>query len=584
MNPISIIAIVFSILSFGLSAYAVGRSARSLALKETSQTNKYCLDPTPRQKTQKQIEHRSEKKKNEAGSSQRFFVFMIVMLTALIALVNLFCLMSVCRPELIAYIFPSLQLNTIQDTTSYFNSAIESTGINIVSLAISVWIGLHVIQVLENSKLEEARMMLIDLQKEVEQSSTERWQMSLKDLCKQLNNLNDEINRYLAEHISQIDGSLLPADFIFEMAQIEAQFQRFYVAHRNGKSVSSADYNIFDRISRIESRLDEIEITDKYTHQTVYDYLRLRLAETNYYFGYSQRGYSAVNAFQKAYSIYIEVFPAYAKAENIKLRNESATETNPGNIIFDCYMLNTIGDSCSKILENAPKNLSKEKQKEIQEYSDHASDIFTTLKEIMEAHTDIKVIQREVYYRNYGCYIERKKGFNGQGKKPCITEFEEIEKIYQKAITICLSNEFKDKAFYSYLSLHHKLFDGLWGIDTIASKKNICSFSKDPCANTIADCDKLLKQIARSEQYMKLAIAKCKQTDVFMKHKAFLFRDRYIIEKYKNISSADETRKNMKNALDAVLVLGGPIDPYTKQLCAQYDYLAATSEYETYYM
>lgn len=583
MNPISIIAIVFAMLSFGLSAYAVRRVARNTPQKEANQAEKHCISPFPWQKPKKQIGYQRKKSKNDAGNSQRFFVFVIAILTALISLANLFCLISVCRPELISYIFPRLQLSPIQDTTSYFNSAIESTGINIVSLAISVWIGLHVIQVLEKSKFADAHKMLTDLQTEVVQSSMERRQMSLKDLCKQLNSLNDEINRYLAKQIKRIDSNSLPAELIFELAQIEVLFQRIYVAHCS-KSACTEDFDIFERISRIENKLDEIEITDKFTRQTVHDYLKLRLAETNYYYGYSKKGYPAVIAFQEAYRIYTEVFPSYCKAEDIKLRNESVTKESPGNIIFDCYMLNTIGDSCSKIIENAPKNASQEIQTEIKAYDTHASDTFMMLKEIVEAHTDIAAIQREIYYRNYGCYIERKKGFNGQGKKPCFTEFEEIEIIYRNAITICLTGEFRDNAFYSYLSFHHKLFDGLWGVEKISVKNNVCSFSEVPYAGTITDCDKLLEQIDRSEQYVKLAIAKCKRTDVFIKHEAFIFRDRYILEKHKSITSADETLVKMKNALDAVLVLGVPIDDYTKELCAQYDYLAGTTEYELHYM
>lgn len=584
MNPISIIAIVFAMLSFGLSAYAVGRVARNTPQKETKQVGNNSLIPVPMQKPYRHIEPQRKRKKNEAGSGQRFIVLVVAILTTLISLANIFCLLSVCRPELISYLFPRLQLSPIQDTTFYFNSVIESTGINIVSMAISVWIGLHVIQVLEKSKFEDAHKILTDLQTEVAQSNTERRQMSLKDLCKQLNSLNDDINRYLAEQINQIDGNSLPAELIFELAQIEALFQRIYIAHRSSKSVSTADFDLFTKISQVENRLDDIEITDKYTSQTVHNYLRLRLAEANYYYGYTQKGYPAVKAFQEAYHIYIEVFPAFCKAEEIKHRNGSATKERPENITFDCYMLNTIGDSCSKIIENAPKDASPEFQAAIKEYDIYASDAFMILKEIVEAHTDIAAIQREVYYRNYGCYIERKKGFNGQGKKPCITEFEEIEIIYRKAITICLTDEFSDNAFYSYLSLHHKLFDGLWGVEKISAKNDVCSFSKIPYAGIIADCDKLLKQIDRSEHYMKLAIAKCKRTDVFMKHKAFIFRDRYIIEKHKSITSADETLVKMKNALDAVLVLGVPIDDYTKQLCAQYDYLAGTTEYEPHYM
>lgn len=584
MNPISIIAITFAILSFGLSAYAVGRVVRGVPPKGTTNLDEYCTNQTHREEPQKRIENRNTKKKNETRSGQRFLVFVIAILTALISLANLFCLISVCRPEIISYILPDLQPNTVQDITSYFNSAIESTGLNIVSLAISVWIGLHVIQVLEKSKLEDAQKILVDLQADVEQSSIERSQRSLMDFCKQLNNIDDEINRYLVEEIKKIDGYALPADIIFELAQIEALFQRIYVAHRNNKSVSTSDYVLFERIRQIKGKLEENDISDKNTCKTIIDYLRLRLAETNYYCGYSLKGYQAVEAFQDAYQNYIEVFPCFSKAEDIKLKNESATKENQGTIAFDCYMLNTIGDSCSKIIENVPENTSKEKQEEIQKYALLAGNAFSALKEIVEAHTDIGAIQREVYYRNYGCFIERKKGFNGQGKKPCFTEFEEIERIYRKAIAVCLSNNFSDNAFYSYLSLHHKLFDGLWGIEKINSKKNICSFSKDPYVNTIAECDKLLSQIDRSEQYAKLAIAKCKRTDVFMKHEAFIFRDRYIIEKHKNISTADLTLAKMKKALDAVLILGTPIDDFTKQLCAQYDYLAGTARYESYYM
>lgn len=104
-------------------------------------------------------------------------------------------------------------------------------------MAISVWIGLHVIQVLEKSKFEDEHKILTDLQTEVAQSNTEQRQMSLKDLCKQLNSLNDKINRYLAEQINQIDGNSLPAELIFELAQIEALFQRIYVAHRSNIKV-----------------------------------------------------------------------------------------------------------------------------------------------------------------------------------------------------------------------------------------------------------------------------------------------------------------------------------------------------------
>lgn len=43
MNPISIIAIVFATLSFGLSAYAVGRVAMGIPDKEGTRPDKYCI-------------------------------------------------------------------------------------------------------------------------------------------------------------------------------------------------------------------------------------------------------------------------------------------------------------------------------------------------------------------------------------------------------------------------------------------------------------------------------------------------------------------------------------------------------------
>lgn len=134
-------------------------------------------------------------------------------------------------------------------------STLLTTGLAIIGLAISVWAGLNIIQVLEKGKLDT-------LSKEVKLYRQERCDLNKRNFLNNILELDDTLNRHLYKMFSKIeDDNDSLAAFYFEFNKIELNFQKVYTKQNHIQRNIPVQY-YKDTIEEIDRWLRLISLFD----------------------------------------------------------------------------------------------------------------------------------------------------------------------------------------------------------------------------------------------------------------------------------------------------------------------------------
>ena len=388
-------------------------------------------------------------------------------------------------------------------------STLLTTGLTIIGIAISVWAGLNIVQVLEKGKLEE-------LGKEVELYRKERCELNRRNFFNNLLKLDDTLNKHLYKVFSEMDDeddNL--AKFYFDCNRIELKFQNIYLKQRKIERNLPKQYYI-ETIDDT-NRLLNIVVNSDYVNAEVFiKYLKIRLAEIYFYLGYIVPADESIRCFQLVIDYFCEVFEDLKYPQNI-MQNRAYLY---GNKNLTIYMFNTLGEANSKIIH---AYLLEKKSGNIDNYPVVAQNVkllYESVIKLVEDNKDKNKIKREVFYRNYGCALERINEFeNGLFSFNNKEEFEKIKEQCQKAIDEVLFNDresVREQTFYTYLSLYYKY---------IKSCNIIDIFSRLEKEEKTENIEQYKNYTQDAYYYVKMALTLEPLSIYYWKIKAFVERD-----------------------------------------------------------
>ncbi|MDE7211132.1 MAG: hypothetical protein K2O03_06770 [Lachnospiraceae bacterium] len=404
--------------------------------------------------------------------------------------------------------------NSPQDNNGKMESTLLASGLSIIGIAISVWAGLNIIQVLGKDKINQ-------LYEEVTRSKEERYILNREEFINHIERNRDELNVYLQTmfrkmEVREEDASGI-SELYFACTVIEDQFQLFYLQHYQKLTLSEEKCQ--EVINRIENKLTQLKGSTISSKDIFIKYLKLRKAEIYFYSGYDSSKDDSFNSFLNARDIYSEVFQLPIEPANIN--NECCAGFTP--IEFKVYMLNTMGEIHSKLVQMVDAQGDKEK------YGKIAERYYEILMAIIEKNESI---QREVFYRNYACLLERMGGENGFESER--TKY--IRGLHQKAMDIALSGNEPIQIqvrqtpskllFKAWLQFYHKEIErfGLLGMVTGNGEKFMNC--KECIRNNMND---LKKYVKKARIYSKIAHEIYASDIYYLKMQAFAEQDMLLL-------------------------------------------------------
>lgn len=458
------------------------------------------------------------KSKTESGETYKWFLGGVLVIAFLIVFSLLLMNYIICFPknDSASTVINNTQIESTveQNDGTTVEQKVESTllatGLAIIGLAISVWAGLNIIQVLEKGKMAT-------LSKEVELYKKERRELNKRNFLNSILKFEDTLNKHLYKMFLMIeDDEESLATFYFECNKIELKFQNVYGKQKNIERYIPVKY-FEDAIDETNRWLQEANNSEHQNKEVFIKYFKVRLAEFYFYMGYNVSTDQSIWCFEKVIYYFTEVFEELKEPEVIMKKRHYLD----GDKELTAYMFNTLGEAYSKILHAYINS---------KEVFDSSSEIFEKIKELYRY--DIELIEErqidrkagyEVHYRNYGCALERINKLV-HGKKDNFEDtdlFEKIKMLYQKAIDDVLfynNEKSREQTFYVYVSLYYKYIKYLGIMESIDG--NIAKL------NVIQNrLDYLEKYTKDAEFYLSFVINLMPLKMYYWKIKAFVERD-----------------------------------------------------------
>ena len=335
-------------------------------------------------------------KKDRNKRSKQFWVFMIpVIAIVIITIVNAFFLIYI-------WTFPTTNILCKEKATG---STFVSTGIEIISIALAVWVGLNIVNAIEKKEFDTLNKNISDLTKE--EVSLSLYNRDKEQFCQELlKSKEDPLTEHLYMSFSKNLSVKYPFDIFFEIEQL---FSQVYILHRSENMIDNELINKANKGIQLINSLDSNIYEDKLASA----FLKYRILEFNFYKGYCEKEVeSRFNCFKSAALGYYDIAPEFDSSlpkfssENYLDIPENMSSGN--NKLLTIYMANSIGESYSKILQ-LKNNLIKSNEINITEdeiilYGKMA--LFYCGCAVKWNGEKKLISEREVYYRNYAVALE----------------------------------------------------------------------------------------------------------------------------------------------------------------------------------
>lgn len=342
--------------------------------------------------------------------------------------------------------------------TEIVESTLLASGLAIIGIAISIWAGLNIIQVLEKDKL-------LELEKQVAQYKHERYVTNKTLFLRSVKAEQNELNRYiyakLSAYADEDDDEVTP-EMYFELSQIEEMFQLAYKEQLLFERKLGNDF--YNREIKRCEKLKKIIKRKVHNEEVFVEYLDIRILEFYFYKGYTKQskdGGEVEDCYKKVINGFQKIFPELKKPQDITKEKNYLNN----NIYLTVYMLNTLGEAYSKIIENygEPDVVSYNMRK----HATQAKNYFVAMDSfIQDAGTvpvkERKRIVRETYYRNYAKALERIGTNIEKNKNDTFDRNGKVMQLLIKAanIELCGKNNVpRYKAFSTLLGFYNKVME-----------------------------------------------------------------------------------------------------------------------------
>lgn len=180
-----------------------------------------------------------------------------------------------------------------------------SNGLTVISLAVSVWLGMNIYNVVERQEVNQIEKIIQDLQREipkVQMISELIKENSKHQLFNEMYKLDEPSNNYFAKQFEK-DSSLTVERYL-DLLTIEILLQRVYGAHQ---SVRNEGENI---IKWTDTGIEKIHTYKKhYSERSNLEnlFLDYREGDFRFYKGYYQDKESRLESFAKAQSLFLKI-------------------------------------------------------------------------------------------------------------------------------------------------------------------------------------------------------------------------------------------------------------------------------------
>lgn len=472
---------------------------------------------------------------------------------------------------------------------SILQSTIISTGLSVIGIAISVFVGLSIIQVIEKGQLEEFSKKYDSYEQEQKRTNKDKF-------FSELNKEDREDTKYFyelfLERVEKKDD--IPSNLYYEMTCIEESYNKLYHKQFSYKNKFD-DFSIvalLDYVSEVEAFLENNRISSA-SENAIREYIKCR--EANYYFnrGYDNTNPEADEYFHKVIERYKEIYELNmesGKPFKCQRLTDISNKFEYMNIgyEYEINVLNILAESYSKnaykMIYPDDKNITEEQFMIADQALDCSIKIYEYIEELHakkyqnEEGGCEKHPLKEVIYRNHGAAIERKI----KAQEKC-TDFIDkamedgnIEKIilakekYQKAMDIALVETSdlprRETLYLAYAGLYIKVVKYYCGLSEIRNLKrgdhnSIYKFEKlkfDDWTNKVSS-------------YIKLALYKNPINRVFNISLCYALI-------WKAFFATDSDRANLymylaEQAYESALLLYKDNDPLRKEFDTNYHIL-----------
>ncbi len=439
----------------------------------------------------------------------------------------------------------SMVLITFQSMDGNVSIKVESsllaTGMAIIGVAIAVWAGLNIIQVLEKDKFALLGDEFLKYKNERKILNELRF---LNNVSSERNELNKYLYGRLKAEIDENEVDISP-ELYFELNCIEDLFQAVYKEQTLYKKSYQTDYydvaiekcrDIKRCINRISSR-EIIEL-----------YIEIRILEFEFFKGYTVKKREVQECYQRVVEGYCKIFDGLEEPMQMVREKRYIDDSIPLTV----YMFNTLGESYSRII-NEYSNGEKITQR-IKNQAEKAQSYYEALLCLIESPEVMgnnikKELLRETYYRNYGCALERISKKVKKDETDAFVYDSRIRQMYQKAIDIVMSNyeeNVRYHTFYTWLSFYVKVIRNYRINEVLECREDI-----------FLENTRVMKEYTVSAlHYVTIAKRKFPVLLCFVKFEAYIERDLALWALYeKDFEKANVHTLNMKDIISKLFIL-----------------------------
>lgn len=354
-----------------------------------------------------------------------------------------------------------------------------ASGLSIIGIAISVWAGLNIVNVLQKSEIESLvkslRKTTSQIEKEQEEIEKKQKEIYFASFGQELlKTSGDPVSRYFYKEFDK-DSFTMIEEYV-DIIRIEQNFSQVYTQYGENATRSQL---VLERAEEGKRLADELikkrqgkEKNEQEDKRNILDtYLLCRREDFFFMQGYLEKGMKKVQEFLHAAAGYEKLCANFGVflPQMGQYKESTLDGMNKDRLEIAAYFVNAIGESYSKVSEQksllgkcneaSGEVISEESMKG---YSDKA--IFY-LNLATRWSGDLE--KREVYYRNLGCAYERADRLSDHFGEHA----EEILSNYKTAWKYVVSNIEEEesrvqKVYYTLLSYYERYMRSEFGYNS----------------------------------------------------------------------------------------------------------------------
>lgn len=321
------------------------------------------------------------------------------------------------------------------DAAKAIEGTMMTSGLTIISLAITVWLGISIYNAIGKNEIEELKATIETYSPLSEQVR----EYTKHQLVNQMYKTGDISCDYLAKHFERNDD--IPMERYADLLVIDILLQKTYEAKAEDVKMRRLKWahTGIEKINRYKGKFKKRCELENY-------YLNYREADFWFWVGGSCEGNKRIDAYKKAKDLF------FKSVEDFKIPltiNQADLVTiDEETIRISVYFANAIGQCLVNIMNKNAEGYENLKM-EAKKYFEFA------------INNSMYCGEREVYYRNYGCFIEN-TACNIAG----------IEKAYEQYKKAFFVNSNGYEVYYVIISNLNKRLRAMLNIEIRTPQKN----------------------------------------------------------------------------------------------------------------